>query len=60
MPPPNLATLRTIADRLDGLGLGYAFISGAVSNLLLGNPDLSPARATGDFDIILEAVTARR
>lgn len=60
MPPPNLAALRAVADRLDGLGLEYAFVGGAVVNLLLDNPDLSPARPTDDFDVILEAVTAHR
>lgn len=60
MPPPNLATLRAVADRLDRLGLDYAFVGGAVVNLLLDNPGLSPARPTDDFDVILEAVTAQR
>lgn len=60
MPPPNLAALRAVADRLDRLGLDYAFVGGAVVNLLLDNPDLSPARPTDDFDVILEAVTAHR
>ncbi|MDI1249374.1 MAG: hypothetical protein PSV13_10970 [Lacunisphaera sp.] len=60
MPPPNLAALRAVADRLDGLGLDYAFVGGSVVNLLLDHPDLSPARPTDDFDVILEAVTAHR
>lgn len=60
MPPPNLAALRAVADRLDHLGLDYAFVGGAVVNLLLDNPGLSPARPTDDFDVILEAVTAQR
>lgn len=60
MAAPNLAALRAVADRLDGLGLDYAFVGGAVVNLLLDNPDLSPARATDDFDVILEAVTVHR
>lgn len=58
MPPPNLAALRAVADRLDDLGLEYAFVGGSVVNLLLDYPDLSPARPTDDFDVILEAVTA--
>ncbi len=60
MPRPNLTALRAVADRLDNLGLDYAFVGGSVVNLLLDNPDLSPARPTDDFDVILEAVTARR
>ncbi len=38
----------------------YAFVGGAVVNLLLDNPHLSPARPTDDLDVILEAVTAHR
>jgi hypothetical protein len=60
MPLPNLVPLRAVADRLDSLGLGYAFLGGAVVNLLLDQPDLSPARPTDDFDVVLEAVTAHR
>jgi hypothetical protein len=60
MPPPNLAALRAVADRLDGLGMDYAFVGGSVVNLLLDHPDFSPARPTDDFDVILEAVTALR
>lgn len=60
MPVPNLAAHRAVADRLDSLGLEYAFVGGAIVNLLLDQPDLSPARPTDDFDVILEAVTARR
>lgn len=59
MPLPNLAALRAVADRLDSLGLDYAFVGGSIVNLLLDHPDLSPARPTDDFDVILEAVTAR-
>lgn len=58
MPAPDLAALRAVADRLDRLGRDYAFVGGAVVNLLLDHPDLSPARPTDDFDVILEAVTA--
>lgn len=60
MAAPNLAALRAVADRLDRLGLDYAFLGGAIVNLLLDHPELSPARATDDFDVIVEAVTAHR
>jgi len=60
MPLPNLVPLRAVADRLDSLGLGYAFPGGAIVNLLLDQPDLSLARPTDDFDVVLEAVTAHR
>ena len=54
MPPSNLGSLRAVADRLDGLGLGYAFTGGSIVNLLLDDPGLSPARPTDDVDVILE------
>ena len=59
MPPPNLPALRAVADRLDRLGLDYAFVGGSIVNLLLDHPNLSPARPTDDFDVIIETVTAR-
>jgi hypothetical protein len=60
MSQPNLSALRAVADRLDSLGLDYAFVGGSIVNLLLDNPALSPARPTDDMDVILEAVTAPR
>ena len=59
MSQPNLGALRAVADRLDRLGLDYAFVGGSIVNLLLDNPALSPARPTDDLDVILEAVTAQ-
>jgi len=60
MSQPNLAAMRAIADRLDSLGLDYAFVGGSIVNLLLDNPALSPARPTDDVDVILETVTSQR
>ena len=60
MPPPNLGTLRTVADRLDDLGLHYAFVGGSIVNLLLDNPGILPARPTDDVDVILEIVVSER
>lgn len=60
MPTPNIGALRAVADRLDSLGLDYAFVGGSIVNLLLDNPAFSPARPTDDLDVILEAVTAPR
>ena len=60
MPPPNLGTLRTVADRLDDLGLHYAFVGGSIVNLLLDNPGILPARPTDDVDVILEVVVSER
>jgi hypothetical protein len=33
MSQPNLNALRIVADRLDGLGLNYAFVGGSIANL---------------------------
>ena len=60
MPAPNLGALRAAADRLDGLGLSYAFVGGSIVNLLLDDPSFAPARPTDDVDVILEVVTAER
>ncbi len=49
-----------MADRLDGLGLDYAFVGGAIVNLLLDNPEFAPVRPTDDVDVILGVVTASR
>jgi len=56
MSQPSLGALRAVADRLDSLGLDYAFAGGSIVNLLLDNPAFSPARPTDDLDVILEAV----
>jgi len=53
MPLPNLGALRAVADRLDRLGLNYAFVGGSIVNLLLDHPDFAPARPTDDVDVIL-------
>jgi hypothetical protein len=60
MPQLNLGALRAVADRLDGLGLDYAFLGGAVVALLLDNPELWPVRPTDDVDVILEVATTHR
>ena len=58
MPQPNLGALRAVADRLDQLGLSYAFVGGSIVNFLVDHPELSPARPTDDVDVILEVVTS--
>jgi hypothetical protein len=60
MLSPNIGALRAVADRLDGLGLSYAFVGGSIVSLLLDDPGLSPVRPTDDVDVILEVVTAER
>jgi hypothetical protein len=60
MPPPNLGALRAVADRLDQLGQSYAFVGGSIVNLLVDDPELSPARPTDDVDVILEIVASDR
>ncbi len=56
----NLGALRTVADRLDSLGLDYAFVGGSIVTLLLDDPELSPARPTDDVDVIVEVATTLR
>lgn len=60
MPPPNLGVLRAVAGRLNQLSLDYAFVGGAIVNLLLDNPDFAPTRPTDDVDVILGVVTGTR
>lgn len=60
MAPPNLGAMRAVADRLDRLGLEYAFVGGSIVNLLLDYPELAPVRPTDDVDVIIETVTSQR
>ena len=60
MGPPNLGAMRAVADRLDRLGLEYAFVGGSIVNLLLDYPELAPVRPTDDVDVIIETVTSQR
>jgi predicted nucleotidyltransferase len=60
MSPPDLGDLRAVAERLDNLGLPYAFVGGSIVNLLLDYPELSPARPTNDVDVIIEVATTLR
>jgi len=53
MSPPNLAAMRAVADRMEQVGLDYAFVGGSMVNLLLDHPALSPARPTDDVDVIV-------
>jgi len=52
--------MRAVADRLDGLGLDYAFVGGLIVNLLLDRPLLAPARPTDDVDVIVETLASQR
>lgn len=58
MPVPNIKALQAVAERLDQLGLRYAFVGGAIVNLLVDDPDISPAGLTDDVDVILEIITS--
>lgn len=55
-----LAAMRAVAERLDELGLDYAFLGGSVVGLLLDHPELSPMRATDDVDVVIEVVSRAR
>jgi hypothetical protein len=52
--------MRAVADRLDVLGLSYAFVGGSIVNLLIDDPGFAPARPTDDVDVIVEVATALR
>jgi hypothetical protein len=52
--------MRAVANRLDQLGLNYAFVGGSIVSLLVDEPGLSPARPTDDVDVILEVATSER
>jgi predicted nucleotidyltransferase len=60
LPELNLGALRAVADRLDQLGIDYAFVGGAIVNLLLDDPTFAPVRPTDDMDVILGMVTGQR
>lgn len=60
MSVPNLGAMRAVAERLDRVGLPYAFVGGSVVNLLLDHPDLTPARPTDDVDVIIDLLSGAR
>ena len=60
MPVPNLGAMRAVAERLDRVGLPYAFVGGSVVNLLIDHPELTPARPTDDVDVIIEMISGSR
>lgn len=60
MAEAPIAAMRAVADRLDGLGLEYAFLGGSVVGLLLDHPSLSPVRVTDDVDVVIEIVSQPR
>jgi predicted nucleotidyltransferase len=55
-----ITAMRAVADRLEKLGLNYAFVGGSIVNLLLDNPGFSPARPTDDVDVIVGVLTSER
>src|SRR6185436_11726518 len=60
MSVPNLGAMRAVAERLDRVGLPYAFVGGSVVNLLIDHPELTPARPTDDVDVIIEIISGAR
>ncbi|QYY36694.1 hypothetical protein [Ruficoccus sp. ZRK36] len=60
MPQLNISSLRAVSEQLDQTGLDYAFTGGSIVNLLLDDPELSPARPTDDVDVIVEIVSGTR
>jgi len=60
MSVPNLGAMRAVAERLDRVGLPYAFIGGSIVNLLVDHPELTPARPTDDVDVIIDLISGAR
>ncbi|MGJ8641676.1 MAG: hypothetical protein ACSHYA_19965 [Opitutaceae bacterium] len=60
MPALNIGALRAVASKLDPTGLNYAFTGGSIVNLLIDNPEFSPARPTDDVDVIVELISTER
>lgn len=56
----NPELLAKVAQRLDLLGLNYAFVGGSIVEFLLDRPDLTLVRPTDDLDIIVEIMAHRR
>lgn len=56
----NPELLTKVAQKLDPLGLNYAFVGGSIVEFLLDRPDLSPMRPTDDLDVIVEVMADRR
>jgi predicted nucleotidyltransferase len=52
--------MRAVAERLDRVGLAYAFVGGSIVNLLIDHPELTPARPTDDVDVIIEMISGAR
>lgn len=52
--------LAAVAEKLDRLGLNYAFVGGTIIGMLLDEPELSPVRPTDDIDLIIEVLTPHR
>jgi predicted nucleotidyltransferase len=50
--PDSIPAMRAVADCLDPAGWHYAFVVGAIVNLLLDHPEFTPARSTDDVDLI--------
>ena len=60
MAEAPIAAMGAVADRLDHLGLDYAFLGGSVVGLLVDHPGLSPVRATEDVDVVIDVVSRTR
>lgn len=52
--------MRAVADRLERIGLPYAFVGGSIVNLLIDYPQLIPARPTDDVDVIIDLISGAR
>ena len=60
MPDFIVTTMRSVAERLDQLGLDHVFLGGSVISLLLDHPGLVSIRPTVDVDVVIEVVAVER
>ena len=58
MPGFLVNAMRSVAERLDRLGLDHTFSGGSVISLLLDHPELVSIRPTLDVDVVIQATTA--
>jgi len=49
--------MRLVAQKLNSLGVSFAFLGGCAVSLLVDRPDLTDLRPTEDVDVIVEIAT---
>ena len=55
--PTSIEAIGIVSNRMEPLGLSFAFIGGAVLGLLVDDAKLSQVRSTKDVDVVVEILT---